>query len=250
MRTIEFYNTTHLGDQLFHIHYCNKLIEKNDDIEIVFYCDQKYHLELQEWVNERIILIDIFKKTETSQNCWLNCFGHFNRRDEYKLCYDLIYLDFYNKLSESVDIKNPIQTPNEFLLDESQILFKKNPLFYKTFDYMIVNSNGASGQWNYNEDHFNQLFERLLKQGKSIITTKKTKYSDISCTMDYDMSLLDISNISVACDNFILVHTAPHIPVLNIWNMDKPKIFLHNQGITYSFKNSGNINNSKDIINL
>ena len=247
MREIKFFNEFHLGDGLFHTHYCNKLIEKND-CRIIFYCKKEYHNELESWINDpdKIILDDINNKTSDSVNCWLNSLGHYNNRLNYNLLYDKIYLDFYNDLSKLIKLENPIKTTEEFLFNEKQIIKTKNIL--GNFDFLIVNSQGLSGQWN--DSNFDPLFKKLLNKKYKLITTAKNNFR-IPSTLDYHFSLLEISNLSLSCKNIIGVDTAPLVSTLNIWNINNNKNFIifQNIGHKYSFK-SENIKSLNEILKL
>jgi len=253
MKTLEFYNTYHLGDCLFHIHYCNKLIQVND-CKIIFYCKKEYHNELELWITDKdkIILEDLNKKSNLSINCWLNSMKHFDLRGQYDFFYDKIYLAFYRDLSKKIDgIINPIGTSKDFLFDERQIIENKNVNIFSKFDYLIINSKGNSGQWNYNENDFNLLFQKLIDKECTVITTAKNNYK-LPCTLDYNWNLLDISTVSLYCKNIFGIHTAPHIPCLNIWNIkdQKEMSFLHNEGIYYSYENHINIKSLKELYDI
>ena len=248
MRIIEFFNEYKLGDQIFHIHYCNKLIAVND-LKIIFYCKKEYHDELTLWINDKnkIILEDLNKKPKRSINCWLNSMKHFDNRGIYDFFYDKIYLAFYRDLSKKIgNIINPIGTPEEFLFDEKQIIENKNIL--GEYDYLIINSRPNSYQWNYDEKDFDLLFAKLINKGYKIITTAKNNFK-LDCTLDFNFSLLDIASLSLECKNIIGIHTAPHVPTMNKWNIENNKrmVFFHNVGIDYSFHNIESIKNKIDI---
>lgn len=249
MKIIKFYNTYHLGDTLFFIHFLNKLSLLYKDREFYFYCDKKYHDELNLWINnkDKIILEDLDKRSKDSIDCWVNKYKDFDNRSKFNLFYDKIYLSFYKKLCKELKIKNPIENSKKFLFDELQIL-TNNIKTTEKFDYLIINSKPGSHQWNYKEEDFNHLFEKTIDKNSSAITTSKNNYN-FPCTLDYKMSLLDIATSSLLCKNIIGIHTAPHVPCINKWAINNSKyVFFHNEGIKYSYKNcQNNIDNSSKI---
>ena len=248
MKIIEFYNNYHFGDCLFFIHYCNKLIQLNCSIEIIFYCNQDYHNELKEWIfyKDKIHLLPIEGKSKSAIDCWVNKFQDHDIEVKTEKCYDKMYVRFYDKLSKEINEENPINIHN-FLFDNLDILKINYDKFPKLFaNYLILNSKGNSGQWQHTEEDYNIL----LSQNKVIITTEKTKYSEILCTKDYNLSLMDIAKISLFISNIYGVHSAPHVAMLHRWNKNKNIVFFHNLGFIYQNLNTKVITTSKEIQTL
>jgi hypothetical protein len=239
---IEFYNELHLGDCLYQLLYCNKLAEANLNMEIIFYCQSKYFIELQLWNKfpSRIFLVPIENKTPTAINSWIgiNNFHHATFAD-YKYVFDKQYIDFFAYLSGLANIDNPIRVSSDMLFDNEEI---NMPL--EQYDYLIINSEPLSGQVPKNLlDYLNN--ELLYELNGSIITTKKI--ANFKCTLDSSYTLLDIAKLSVRAKYIIGVHTSPFLGCFNKFNIDKiTKWYIfQNTGLTYSFNN--NIISIKDI---
>lgn len=251
-RILNFYNEYHLGDCLYSLDYLIK-ISQYDDFEINFYCRPEYFNELKLWLpeNSKIALCNIFHKPYAAINLWINAYGHFDRRDEFGLFYDKIYLAFYQELSKNYNLPNIIKTSNDLLIRNQKVIenLSKFEFYRHQFDILFINSKGYSHQWRYNEGHFNYILSNLKNQNYNVITTEPNFY--FPSTKDYNLSLLDIGTLSIYCNSIIGVHTAPHIPTMNIWNINDYKekyyLFFHNLGISYSYPN---VNCFTDDINL
>jgi len=77
-----------------------------------------------------------------------------------------------------------------------------------------------------------------LKERFKIITTDKTIFSDIPCTLDYKLNLLQIGNVSTNVEYVIGIATGPIINCFNIWNIDKiKKWFVLSNRSTYTYNN-------------
>jgi len=255
MRKINFYSQEHLGDNMYHFHYCRKLLEKNKDIEIdfyvkrptdcnnfeIFYNELKKHiidLERFNFIRNFTILPKDVINIHINANQTGRKYFEFIKYPslEGNLSYNEFYIYFFEYLSNILQIKNPIKTNDDFLIDNPLIL-KDNPLYNDNFDFLIINSIGLSGQVEKNLSYFDPLFEYLLIKGYKVISTEKTKFSDILSTVENGLSLLDIGNLSLKCNNVIGVHTAPMTYTFNKWNIDKINkwIIFQANGTTYTF---------------
>ena len=138
-----------------------------------------------------------------------------------------------------MNVDNPIKTNEDLLMDNSLIL-EKNRLYDKHFDVLVVNSMPNSGQIEKNLEPFNILFDHLLSKNFKVISTEKTKYSEILSTVENKLSLLEIGNLSLNCDYIVGVHTSPVIYTFNKWNIDKIKkwIIFQSDGLTYTFNDN------------
>lgn len=242
---IEFYNELHLGDCLYQLLYCNKLVEKNNNIEIVFYCNEKYFYELNLWNKflDKIFFLPIEKKTSGAYNTWIGLDNfHHSTLPNYNFYFDKQYIDFFNKLSKKINIENPIKTSEDFLFDNIEIL---KPT--ESYDFLIVNSKPLSGQ--VDKEMINYLENKIIYdlEGK-IITTKKI--GNFKCTVDYNYSLLDIAKISNNVKYIIGIHTSPMLVCLNKYSLNNfvKMYILQNENLTYSYNNKiFNINNLSEM---
>lgn len=247
---MNFYNEFHLGDCLYHIHYCRKLIDANPGLEIGFYIQSQFHKEVQNFIGDYAIkLHNLGDRPKDAINCWINSIGQFLAWGvATKFNYDLMYLEFYKFLSKQIKMDNPIKTAKDFLMDNKELL-KTNNLSRK-FDWLVINSGGNSGQW-YDNAIFNKLIKVLKASGKDVITTAPNT-EGVECTLDSKLNILEIGNLSTTCDYIIGVQTAPFVPVTNIFNLNKVKMIYdcHNEGWKFSLGPTMNLQNPSSINDL
>lgn len=236
---LNFYNELHLGDCIYHIPYCRKLIDANPGLEIKFYIRPQYFNEVQNFIGDyNITLYPVSEKPLNAVDTWLNRSGKFWPEwvHTFQKLNDLIYVELFNEISNVISIENPIKCSYDHLIDDERLLI--NNELSGHFDYLIINSGGFSGQWN-DVKCFNTLINKLKLLNKKVVTTAPNTAS-MPCTLDYNLSIFDIGNISTNCENIIGVHTAPFASALNVFNIDKLKsVYLCQvQGLNYSFKMS------------
>lgn len=256
MRKINFYSQEHLGDNIYHFHYCRKLLNNNNDIEIDYYikkpidCNnfEKFYNELHKHIFDlkRFNLIRNFKSVpKDTLNIHINNVQTGRKYFEFinypkldgNLSYNEFYIYFFEHISKILNVDNPIKTNDDFLIDNPLIL-NDNLLYNNDFDFLVINSKALSGQIDNNLKLFDPLFEYLLSKGYKVISTEKTRYNEILSTVEYGLSLVEIGNLSLKCKNIVGVHTAPIIYTFNKWNIDKIKqwILFQSNGVHYTFK--------------
>lgn len=242
MREIIFYNEgnhTHLGDCYYHLHYCKKLIQKQSDIIIYLYVPTIYHNELQIYLGDdsnRIIIKDTNSLPDKSNyiDFWVGKGQYYQRCNIEPFYFDQCYLDFFEQISFQMKIENPIKTLDDFLFDDPKI--SNHNLNFKTYNYLLINSFSLSGGYRGNIDvEFETVFEKLDKYGLTYITTRKVK--DKPCTLDSNMSLLDIARQSLYVDGVFGIHTSPFIVTFNKWSINSIKNWniIHIHKLLYKF---------------
>lgn len=249
---IVLYNKWHLGDCLYTIHYLNKLIQQESDLSVIFYCKLEYHYELKYWIeSDKIILYDIKDNIpDHAFNTWIGEDDYYwkNITPTFNNNFDLFYIEYFNILSKKLGLQNPIITPDDLLFDNPEI---NHPNEFPSFDYLIINSEGNSGQ--VDEDavkNLNYFVTSRLKDYR-VITTSPIN-NNIDCTRYYNMTLFDIAQLSLKTDYIIGIHTAPMLPTLNCYtiNTNIKWVIIQKQGLTYSFPNIQNIKDSKELFNV
>lgn len=246
MKQILTHNSLHLGDCIFQLNYFRKLLSQTPDLEVFFYVRE-------ENINECLIhskdlktlrILNIEDKPNDTISTDLNYKLRFkNYQDpifEHSkfLDYDIFYLYLFEEISKDLGIENPIKTSEDFLYSNPKINPKfGNKLNLESFDYLIVNSRSRSNQYAHSEKEFNDLIRRLLRSGKKIVTTRKSLYPEAKCTLDFGMSLLDIGQLSLFCNNIIAVNTSPIITCLNEYITDREKILVLSKNVKYSYQN-------------
>jgi len=187
---------------------------------------------------------------EGAVNTWitrsLNDVGnYFSRIGIHGKRYDLFYVDFFTELSKLIGVESPIKNSKDMLFDNVELL--DSNIVGGDIDYLIINSTPLSGQFTgYNLVEFDTLIRKLVDSGNKVVTTKKTNIESVLCTTDYNLSLMDIGNLSIKSKNIIAVMTAPIIPCFNIYSVDNfDNFFVLENTMYYSFND--NIRNYNDI---
>jgi hypothetical protein len=266
MRLIKFYNYANLGDNIFHIHYLNKLVDSDPDIEVEYLVKKEYITELNTHIhnNKKIKLFpiediqpqlcvpmninNINSIHEDYFNSWIGSDGFYydylkNKNINYL---DVFYYDWFEHLSKKIDVTNPIKN-NMDMLYYHPSLEKEN----KTYEILFNNSYPMSGQFNKNElDDFDN-FIKIFSKKYNIITTRKI--DNIDCTLDWGMNLIEIGSLSKNCDIIAGINNSVMIPTLNKFNIEKTKHwFIFDTYNTFSYNEKINhikeINEFKEII--
>ena len=259
---LNFYNKYHLGDQIYHIHFCNKLLQKYPHLRISNYMYDEYKIssDLHVYPENKYRIKNIgidnggfsYIDLKNYNNCWINRKGIFDKwvstPSSGYLEFDVFYIDFYIELLAELGLESPILNRDDFWFD--------NPEITKTdehFDFLLINSVPMSGQWYDNNGQFDEISTKLIDSGYSVISTAKSRVPDVVCTLDRGYSLLDIAKVSTGVDHVIGIHTSPFLVTLNHLSVDTVKSFicLHRQGLTYSLENVHNIKSDyKEVYNI
>lgn len=246
MRTINIHNEYHLGDNIFTIHFLNKYVDTN--ISFNYYVNEPYINELLKHIkNKNINLLPLHPRPNDSYNMWIGDEDYYyNIIEKLDFKYDLFYVNFFKKTSEKLDLESKINSIEDMLFDNSNYQID-HPNGY---NYLIINSVPFSKQFNYVEGDFIKLCDYFNDKGITFITTKKVK--EYECTLDFDMSIVDIGNLSNKCENIIGVNTAPLITTFTKQNIGLVnKRFILDKTLTFSYNDRIiQINNVNDIYEL
>jgi hypothetical protein len=254
---IELYSPAHLGDSVFdsfYFNYIKDFLEK-ENIKINYYINKEYHNQIKEFIisdnikikeyQEKGLNIHIINK-KFKNNYNNNTIKHFIFYFS-KLIYDIHYINFYNELSEKLNI--PVKL-TEFVYRNPKLISSYNllPEKYKDLDILIINSIPHSGQFKFiDKDWYNLIYK--LKNYK-IAVTNKININNIPCTLDDKLTIFQIAAISTKSKIIIGINTGPMAGVFNEYTLNyTKKIYLFDKKITYSYKI---VNNKKNIneINL
>lgn len=233
MQEVYFYNPYHLGDSLLMVHFLRKVCKKYNDFKFICQISKGHFEEISNFIGEfqdRILLTKLVKHNK-GINGW---YGSIRLKTGVR---DGIYVinerydEFYEHLSKLIEIENPIKGKNCTLIDHPDI--KKDVGL--SCDILLVNSVPLSRQYSYVESHFeNKISE--LKEKYKIISTRKTKFPDIPCTLDYKLNLMNIGNVSTKSKYIIGIATAPIMPCFNTSNVDTvKKWFVLSKRSSYSY---------------
>lgn len=263
MRVLNYHNHFNLGDCVFHMIYCNKLLDINDNIVINFYTNKQHFDELTPFIlhnNINLLDIDLGYPGDTLSS-WIGrefrggC--HYNdRMPKHNYYQDSFYIEFFNWLADEVGLEIDIKT-NEDLLLNSNFISDKCIHYPQKIDYLIVNSTPMSGQLDgsWCEDLV-RLAQDLHLKGHTVVTTAccRNLYEDegihkevpgLLCTRDKELNLAEIGILSKRSKNLIAINTGPVIPCFGN-NYDK-FIILDNKN-KYSYKNCEHLTDVKKII--
>lgn len=248
MKLIKLFQEFNLGDHVYTLHYISKLLKTNTDIYIEYYINMNYYNELllliDYNISNRITLIS----QEFYKNDGIKTWIGYN--PQLKIIHNILHEDFYIMhwywISSLLNVDNPIKTKDDFLIDFENILIPN--ILSDTYDFLIINSIPLSGQLNYDELRFNNIITYLNLKYK-IITTKKV--NNITCTLDHNLYLKDIGNISITSNNIIAVHTGPAILTINKFNINNIKsyICLNHHNYNYGYNNFKTIPNIYSLEN-
>ncbi|MDY0197621.1 MAG: hypothetical protein RBR68_07385 [Tenuifilaceae bacterium] len=239
MKKLEFYNEYHLGDCIFHLHYLRHL-DKNIDID--FYVSSNYINELGMHIKgyNNINLKNITNYNKSGYNSWIGeiYFLPENWTEEVML-YDKFYLKWFDYLSNKIGVDNPVK----------DMLFDYELLGYNSdfnYDILFINSIPYSAQITY---PINIIDKKAIELSKNfnIITTRKI--NNLPCTLDYNMNLINIAQISNNVSYIIGINTAPIILTMNKFNISKVKeYYIIDSNKTYSYNNVYHLKTLDDIL--
>lgn len=234
MKVNSYFNNFHLGDCIQNILYLNWLYKTLDD-EVIFYCNETHHQQLQEIITANITLKSLALKTESANDLWCNADNNF-----YKLC------NQFNNDTHAVFAHIYNCPKHVFIPDLNSFKHKYKTLNNNKKKVLLINSTPHSGQADQNV--FNNFINNNLQRysHEEIITTQEIKrYSGsdplgvLDCTQHYNMSVLDIAYLSTTVDKIIAIDTGPIHLCLNKQNMERevPIYIHHNLKLIPNYKN-------------
>jgi len=241
-----FKNDTHLGDNLFQINFCNRVLERNRNVtKIVNYMLPQYIDECNVWVFPEFKDILINLPIDDSEEC-KNAYDSWIDKVEHRFYtkwvwsgithkpFDEFYSMFYNKMSNELNLGVKFE-PKDVLFKHPNI--EPNSKNYDNYDYLIINSRSMSGQYQFSGFEFDRFITKLKKENKSfILTNHSATHIDAPVTLDMKMTTLDIASLSVNCKNVIGIHTSSFLVTVNEVAFPKVKqyIMLQNHGLCYN----------------
>jgi hypothetical protein len=243
MKKLYFYNNYHYGDCLVSLHFLDHLSKVNG-IECEFACKSEYHDQLNELVslNSRITLSCLPRenydsldfRTHSGPNNAINLwccpslrrmwgseveqFPAYSTKFPTMLDLGFVLLEIWKYVCQTNDLVFPFTHKDEMIFDQEVLL---NDTLNSKYDFLLVNSYCHSGQMKITPEEQDNLFVQitdLLKENnKTFITTQKLL--DYECTLDYNLSLVGIGQLSKHCKVVLGVPTAPLWISLNKWSM-------------------------------
>jgi hypothetical protein len=242
---------SHLGDHIFHTFLFNKLKEyiHENNITIEYYCEKKYHNEINDFKNSQNIKIFDFEPIGYHLNIAnlkiINIQNLFDFINNKKISYDLSYKNIFNQFC--MDLNLPIKFDNFYNEDDSLIMDYNNLIdIYKNVDILVINSLPLSNQLDVNEKEWDDFVIDLNTKYK-IVTTKKVK--DIPCTWDNKLTLKKIGAVSTRAKIIIAINTGPTSSIFNTYTINNcRKIYIFDNNVCFlNIPQLENIDSLKEI---
>lgn len=239
---INFKNHAHLGDHIYHLHYCDLLKEKYPDISINYYVNPEYIPILNwHWVNIKAFAA----APKNAVHAWINlddAHGHFHNG---QLAhgqgghFDIFHLLHFKKLSDQIGLECPVTDIKDVLPADKRFL-KENSMSHSPgggkWDVLFINSPALSEQWAQT-GRFNEMIKIMHSKGLSVITTAKTNLLGVACVTDKNLHIYDIGNVAINSKYVIGVHTGPFVAALNKYAYETVEKFVlfQQSNLTYSY---------------
>jgi hypothetical protein len=228
---------THLGDCLLHAHFLNEVVKLHPNFIFNYYVLDKHKEQVKDFVedNNKVTIKPYNEAPVNSFRGWVGQFGipfiPFN------LCE--LRLSSYIKLCNKLQIKCPFQVIEDLL----PTIKKLNPT-KEEWDILFINSTPLSNQLSKNI--YDREFIEKFKN-KKIITTKPIK--DIPCTLDYNLSVYKIGQLSLFSKKIIGINTGPWFSVMNKNNLENKKtLYYLDENCKFTYSNCVNIDTLKIFI--
>jgi hypothetical protein len=168
----------------------------------------------------------------------------------YQNLHGMIYAGL-DKLCKELNFEPAFDSPYDLIFDED--IFKQP--FNFSFDFLVVNSDFFSNQLILTETQkdlvFEDLIEQIVNNGKTFITTKKI--ANYPCTLDTNLSLVNIGQLAKNCKTIIAIATAPFVSVLNKYSLESCEHFInftHDWNSLGDFEKLINIESVENLFSL
>lgn len=227
MKTINCHNFYHLGDCIETLHFLINAT-KHNDVSFNFLCNPTYHHQLQEFIGntDKIKLINELK--ESSIDTWI---GAYNYGDICKKSDEIFgkdsdqgtfFLLLSKILSNIMNIKCPFIYKNDMIYNQETL--NKKCKHTQTYDYLFINSKNQSIPFPNFEQEIVSMMKILKTKNRSVITTAKV--DNTPCTLDYNLSVVEIARLSKNVKNIIAVNTGPLHLCMNKWSLPTIEKFI------------------------
>jgi hypothetical protein len=214
-RLIRTYMQWHLGDNLLHLHFLRKLAQRYPELDFEHALNPAYIGQCQDLVDDlpQIRLLPLQPGEAPGLDGWKGAEGFFFAHPN-RFQFGALYIDLFAHLARQMGLESPLRVPDDLLFDYPAICRDKGLGHY---DALLVNSVPLSEQFkSYRESDFAELATLLRARGLSVITTHKIE--GFPCTLELQLSVTDIANLSLRARYFIAVCTGAMWPSMNIFN--------------------------------
>ena len=229
MKTMDFHNDWHVGDQLAQLHFLRKMCAAYPDLSFRQFMPDCYLWQMAEVVEDidRITLHPNSQRPHDSVDSWINYNDFCGRHENYNNTYVDFYLEFYEHLAKRVGLESPVKTVADMLYDYPAIL--KPTTLSRMLNVLVINSAPLSDQYReYNPENFVTLIRNLVANGHRVAYTQKCQVTKAAvCTADAGLTVTGVGNLSLDCDYIVCVGTGPMWPTINVWNQSRVKGRFH-----------------------
>lgn len=229
MKTINCYNLYHLGDCIEALHFLINATKCND-VKFNFYCNPAYHTQLKEFLDNTntITLIDTPDKTQAWIDTWIGAYdyGEICKKSEeiFKTDSDqgTFFLLLAEILSHMMGLKCPFSNKQDMIYNQEVLNL---PCKHENhYDYLFINSKNQSIPFPNFQQEITNLMQKFALKNRSVITT--SKLSNIPCTTDYTLSVVEIARLAKNVKNIIAVNTGPLHLCMNKWVIPAVEKFI------------------------
>jgi hypothetical protein len=218
-----------IGDSLIHLHYLRQLARRHPGHVFVHGVKECHIPQMREFVEDlpQIRLIPFQQRAPESILIWKNADGwweHHPLRDHYARFHLAWFRDY---LAPRLGLPSPFETVEDLLHDAPRLL--EPNVWSAPFDVLFINSapcsgqfraylNGPGGPGDFNPEYCDPLIAELAAR-YNVICTAPTRARHVRCTLERDLTLCDIGNLSLYCPIIVMIATGPGWPTLNVWNI-------------------------------
>jgi hypothetical protein len=152
-----------------------------------------------------------------------------------------LLLEIWKFICDKYMLVCPFQTKDDIIFDQPCFMGETHGNGY---DFLLVNSVCQSGQMKISQEEQDHIMEHIAKGceefGFSYITTRNI--GNRPCTQDYNMTLMNIGQLSKNCNVILGVPTAPFWMAVNKWTIERSIKIVNwtNDFTAFDFKNKTN----------
>ena len=227
MRIINCHNLYHLGDCIQALHFLINAA-KHNNVQFNFFCNPAYHEQLQEFVGTFDGVKLITRPIGPSIDTWIGAhnYGDICKKSDEIFGKDsdqgTFFLLLTDILCSIMNIKCPFSTKMDMIYNEDVL---NQPCKHnEIYDYLFINSKNQSIPFPNFEQEIVSMMKTLKTKNRSVITT--TKVDNTPCTLDYNLSVVEIARLSKNVKNVIAVNTGPLHLCMNKWSIPTIKKFI------------------------
>lgn len=226
MRIINCHNFYHLGDCIETLHYLLNA-SKCNDVKFHFFCNPSYRNQLQEMIDNDDSVLLLETPGESSIDTWIGAYSYgeiaqqaeklFNSPSNQGSYFFLLWKIF----SDLHGLKCPFSELNDMIYNQE--VLSRPCAHSQKYDYLFINSKPLSLPYENFEQETLDFLKLLDKHNKTVITTRKIE--NYPCTLDYNLSVVEIGKLSKNVKNVVSVNTGPLHLCMNKWSLTNIETF-------------------------